>query len=319
MISVLIPTYNPKRAHLTGALQSIQAQTNGDWQVLVHDDCSETSEAQSIVEPFLKDSRITFKKSPVRLGIGGNWNACVRQTDAPFVAFLFQDDLWEPDYLERALRAFNEAPSVGFVSLSHRYLCEGVASAPLYDAVKNFTDKSVDAGLHRGREFLRWWIDRELHPNVVGEPSFVVMRRSAMMQAGPFLEDMPQFLDVEYWTRLLTITDWYFAKEKSFGSFRVHPGGASAVNEEAGAGLGDRLRCFESLIGILNGNDRRAAIAARRRAVEKMVIKFFARVGSKKHVSSKSKGDLKKFCLRHPVLIGTSIVKYLMRGQHPQK
>ena len=309
-VDVLIPTYKPNRAHLTEALTSLLSQEFQDWRAFIHDDFSTESVARSIVEPFLNDPRITFTTSKKRLGIGGNWNACIRQTSAPFIAFLFQDDIWTPEYLQHAIQILEQHPTVGFVSMEHAYRGEGaMTTLPLYEELSNFKQKNVPSGLHKGSEFLRFWIHHELHPNVIGEPSFVVLRRNAVNGAGSFLEDMPQFLDTEYWLRLLQVSDWYYLNDRSYGSFRVHPGGASAVNQEVGTGLYDRLRCFEYLIERLNGDDRSAAIEARNRAIETMIGKFFRRIGSGKKASAKGSHALLWFCLRHPMLIGRSILK----------
>lgn len=315
-VDVLIPTYNPKPEHLTAALRSLQAQTHPDWKALIHDDCSPNNATEEIVKPFLSDPRIRFVKSEKRLGIGGNWNACLTQTSEPVVAYLFQDDLWHPDYLASALRILKEHPSVGFVSLDHKYRSEdGMTSLPLYASVRTFKKDRVSQGLHRGKEFLRFWIENELHPNVIGEPDFVVLRRTVMERAGPFLEDMPQFLDTEYWLRLIQISDWYNLADREYGVFRIHPSAASAVNQMAGQGLFDRLRCFERLMLSLDGEDRTLAEKSRNRAVESMVAKYFDRMGRHSKISAQGGGMLWKFCLRHPMLIARSIVRYFLSGK----
>ncbi len=302
-VSILIPTYNPRSDFLIAALQSLQAQSFSGWTALIHDDCS-NKEVRSVVAPFLADPRFRFETSAKRMGIGGNWNACAEHSDSPIVAFLFQDDLWSPEYLQNAIQALECHPTAGFVTLDHRY--EGnddMTTMPLYEAVRNFKKKNIRSGLHEGKELLRFWINHELHPNIIGEPSFVVMRRPLMQQAGKFLTDMPQFLDTEYWLRLLTITDCVCLMDREYGVFRVHKDGASAMNQEAGEGLFDRLRCFDRLIGLLSGEDRRTAMNARNNAVRKMIAKFFSRVGSGKKTSPKGGGALVKFALQHPFVI----------------
>lgn len=314
LVDVLIPTYNPKPEHLTEALKSLQAQTYTGWTALVHDDCS-AADTLAIVAPFLTDRRIRFVRSEKRLGIGGNWNACFEQSSHPYIAYLFQDDVWAPTYLHDAVQTLESNPTVGFVSMEHIYAVEGeMTSAPLYDAVRDFRNAHVKSDLHEGISLLKWWITHELTPNIIGEPSFVVMRRDAMAKMGPFLTDMPQFLDVEYWTRLLLSYDWYFLRG-NFGSFRVHAKGASAVNQESGQGLFDRLRCFELLIKTLSPLDKRIAIEARGKALKTMVTKFRNRVGSGKKVSAQGSGELKKFCLRHPLLILKAVVQSYASGK----
>lgn len=312
-VSVLIPTYNPDPEFLRQALDSLKAQTFTGWTALIHDDCSST-DVQATVAPYLTDKRFTFIRSDKRLGIGGNWNACVRNSGGTFIAFLFQDDLWAPSYLAEAIRVLEENPTVGFVSLEHAYKVEGMQeAAPLYEAVRQVRLQDVQGGFHQGPALLRRWLERELTPNIIGEPSFVVMRREAVEKMGSFLTDMPQFLDVEYWTRLLLGYDWYFARGE-FGGFRVHAKGASAMNQETGSGLFDRLRCFDLLIGELSGSDRRLAVEARSRALKKMIGKFFKRVGTGKKVSGQGSGELKKFCLRHPLTVCKAFVAYLAYG-----
>ena len=127
--------------------------------------------------------------------------------------------------------------------------------------------------IHRA-DFLRMWIEQGLRPNLIGEPSFVVLRRSLMESVGPFLEDMQQGLDAEYWIRCLLKSDGYWIVD-DLGSFRVHASGATAMNEESGAGRTDRLRMFKSLIARLpEGEIKTLAKKVRRRETLKMVGKF---------------------------------------------
>lgn len=312
-IDILIPVYNPDPLHLAEALAGLKTQTVQEWHALICDDGSPV-DVQKMIATDLADPRISFVRNEKRLGIGGNWNACARQTHAEFIAYLFQDDVWTPTYLQEALRIMLENPTVGFVSLEHGYDTTDLPQASKgYDAVRRFRSENVQAGFHRGSALLQWWVKHELTPNIIGEPSFVVMRREMYAKMGPFLADMPQFLDTEYWTRLLLACDWYFLRG-SYGSFRVHPAGASAVNQETGQGLFDRLRCFGLLMNELGGEERAAVVRARRKALRGMIGKFFGRVGSGKKVSAQGSGELRHFCLHHPIDVLRAFIEYLMKG-----
>jgi len=317
IINVFMPTYEPHPQQLAEALDSLLAQTEPRWSLLIHDDASK-SDVKSMITRYLKDPRITFARSEKNLGIGGNWNACLRKATAPYVQFLFQDDLWGKTHLERGIQVLEENPSVGFVSLDHIYLFEGnMENRTLYRELREYKKKHLEAGLHRGNAFLLWWIRNELVPNVIGEPPFVMFRRTLLQSVGPFNEEMPQFVDVEYWIRCLQKTDWYYLKE-DIGSFRVHPAAASARNAESGAGIFDRLRCFQGLIASLpSGPVKKEAIAARNRALTTMARKYFNRM--KKHEAVPIRGSggsaFKKFCLRHPLLVArASMSALLYRG-----
>lgn len=311
-VCVCIPTYEPDPAFLREAIESVLAQTDGSWTLFIHDDCSK-SDVASIVKPYLADNRIRFARSPDRLGIGGNWNACVRQTTEDVVLFLFQDDAWAPSYIATAKNILQSNPTVGMVSMGHRYKYEGKpASTAAYEEVEEATHR-VPPGLHSGKEFLREWLRMGLRPNVLGEPSFVALRRTTLQQAGIFAEDMPQFLDADMWCRCLAIADWWRVEEEH-GFFRVHAAAATARNEETGAGVYDRLRTFERLIAFLNDRDLRTATRnARDEALVIMAKKFLMRMRSGKGAGSGSKGAgwVRGFALRHPMLVIVSIVRAL--------
>jgi GT2 family glycosyltransferase len=317
LIDIYVPTYEPNLAFLKAAVDSALAQTETRWRMLIHDDCSKV-DVRAMVEPYLNDARITFERSTTRLGIGGNWNACLKQSvissgdekrHVPFTQFLFQDDVWAPTYLASMMNALEKNPSAGFASGDHAYDCtESPEAAPLYAKVTDARN-GIAAGTHNGKELLKQWIDRELHPNIIGEPSFVMMRRSLIEKVGPFREDMPQFLDVDYWLRCLMQSDWVHVTE-NVGSFRVHGGGASAQNQASGAGIYDRLRCFQMLIGSLpHDATRKSAIEARNRALEDMAGKFLKRMGNKQSIPARGAGGMSAFALRHPWLVMRALMR----------
>ncbi|MBI2117366.1 glycosyltransferase [Candidatus Peregrinibacteria bacterium] len=284
IVQILLPTFEPRSDFLRAAVESVITQTETRWMLSIHDDAS-TIDVRTIVEPYLADPRITFARNPHRLGIGGNWNACLRQAlgpgtwdlgpvdshlpspqspaPSPYIQFLFQDDLWSFDYLERMCGILENHPTVGFVSGEHEYDCEEeIPTTPLYRALEETRRNLLAPGLHNGLSFLQWWLWRGLHPNFIGEPSFVMMRRCLIEHVGLFNETMQQFLDVEYWTRCLTQADWYYLGE-NLGTFRVHSEGASERNRRKGLGMVDRLLCIEHAL----------AFAPMRRAEQKALLR----------------------------------------------
>ncbi|MDD4627864.1 MAG: glycosyltransferase family 2 protein [Candidatus Peribacteraceae bacterium] len=309
-ISILVPTYNPVPEHLREALECLRSQTMREWHAVIHDDCS-TVDVLAIVEPFLTDTRFTFVRSDCRLGIGGNWNACLTYATAPVIQYLFQDDLWSPMFLEKGLAILETHPSVGFVSIDHEYRYEnGRNNAAYYDELNAFKRMKIAAGEHRGGEMLRQWLAFDLKPGLIGEPSFVMIRRSLTEKIGPFLTDMPQSLDNEYWIRALLSSDWYFLKE-SLGEFRVHAAAASAMNDLAGAGLADRLRIYQLLLKQLpRKSDLHATTQTSLiRALSAMVRRFFQRRKQGKSVAMRggSKKTILLFVLRHPLIFLNSL------------
>jgi len=346
-----MPAYEPKREHIRAAVESVRAQTFKDWTLLINDDASVREDTQSHIRDFLADPRITFRRNPKNLGIGGNWNECwckvppqrltqepkissangtspslpagvgrvgegvrgVRQQSSEFVAFLFHDDLWEPQYLEKMVAALEKNPSAGFVAANHTYLKEGaVPAAPFYEELRAFVQQNITPGLHEHGAFLRWWTERGLKPNVIGEPSFVVLRRSLMEQVGPFNASMVQFLDSEYWARCLLKADWMYVPEV-LGKFRVHPAGMSAVNEGLGRGVFERFQTLQTVVAGLPPEEKGAGNTAIVHALSGMIGQYFARRKQGRNVNSHGSGGLKKFILRHPILLLRAFARWSMR------
>lgn len=312
-IDVLIPTYEPNAEYLTEALKNLQAQTFQNWNAFIHDDASKI-DARAIVEPFLSDPRITFERSAVRLGIAGNWNACIEKTQNPILQFLFQDDLWYPEYLERAVAPFDDA-TVGIVSVNHDYLNREGLKLEEYENVTKAREKELPPGKTNGIQFLRKWMETGMHPNIVGEPPFVMFRRSLFEKVGPFNKELPQSLDAEYWIRLLQHADMFNVTESS-GAFRVHSMGTSAKNQRESKGMFDRLLMFRRLIVELKGDDRKLA--------KKYTVIQFARMAEKFKNRVKMEADapqgpskkkaLLRFFLEHPLFMTWCGLNYVLKS-----
>lgn len=320
-----MPTYRPKVEYLTQALDTLFAQTETDWECVIHnqpwDPASSASADYAVASlkeqlaNYLKDPRVRFIQSDTLRTIGGNWNACLPFATAPYLAYLFYDDLWEPEYLRTLCGILDAHPSVGFVSANRSYLFMGDSpKEAIYDEATEFM-KTVQPGLHEGIPVLVEWVRRGLKPNMIGEPSFVVMRRSLVDAVGPFHPTMQQFLDAEYWTRCLARSDWYF-EPRMLGRFRVHATGTSALNAAAGKGLYDRLETMEAVISLLPTRYRQGAKVALRHTLADMIRKYMdrwkkARVGVKT-VGSGGSAAVKKFAMRHPLIMAGAMMEAIL-------
>ncbi len=323
MIDVLIPTYEANAEYLAEALRNLQAQTYQNWQAFIHDDASKV-DVHSIVQSFLVDPRIRFERSAERLGIAGNWNACIEKTSNPLIQFLFQDDLWEPEYLARAVAPFEDA-AVGLVSVAHEYLNREGLKLEEYENVQTARRKDLPNRKTHGMQFLRKWIESGMHPNIVGEPSFVMFRRSLWDKVGPFNKELPQSLDAEYWIRILQHTDLYNVPESS-GAFRVHSMGTSAQNQREAKGMFDRLLMFRRLISELKGADKAFAKQCTISEFGRMVEKFKNRMKVEADVPAgpNKKMLLLRFYLKHPLFMTWLGMNYMRKfpktkNQYPNK
>lgn len=310
LVSILLPTYEPHPDHLRAAIESVRAQTESRWTLFIRDDAS-AADVYGMVAPFLGDTRITFERGNERRGIGGNWNACLEKATGPCVQYIFQDDRWDPHYLARAIAALESTPRAGFAVSDHAYLFEGsMPERPLYDALAD-KRRHVTAGEHIGGAFLLDWLDTGLHPNIIGEPSFVLLRKTLVEEIGPFAEDLPQLLDIDYWTRCLAASNMAWIAE-SGGEFRVHPDGASARNQREGRGMFDRLQVLDRTLPLLPRGDRPRARRAIVDALAGMIRKYRARAeaqGTAPAAGGGGKDAVKRFALRHPLLTLRAVLR----------
>ena len=316
MIDILLPTYRPQTAHLRAAMESLLAQTENRWQLWICNEPAEDS-THTIMEPYLGDARIHWKQNARRLGIGGNWNNCLQYGNAPYIQFLFQDDVWDPLYLETALQILQKNPDVGMVSIAHKYaITENMRTAPIYEEVQTFIQEHVPPGKHNGMDMLLQWIEWGLRPNIIGEPSFVMLRRETVRKTGHFRETMVQNIDSEFWMRMLQHGNWY-RHPNVLGMFRIHPNAASAENFAEAKGIFERWTMLRSAQRMVPPDRRKQVRSILRQHVRAMAHKFLERYGN---VSISETTSIAALIARHPIATLRSIVRFAhQRLQKPTK
>jgi glycosyltransferase involved in cell wall biosynthesis len=228
-VSVCIPTFNG-RPYVADALGSVLAQTFGDFELLVVDDAS-TDDTLDVARSFT-DARLKIHRNPRRLGLPGNWNECLHRARGDYVKFLFQDDALFPHALERLLGALERFPA-SVLAFGRRELMVEPGAEPLGDrylrALATF-QASVGAVVS-GADLVGTALEqgRDVTLNVVGEPSFTLLRREGAVQAGGFDAAFAQLADWELWLRLARSAPLVYVDE-SLGRFRLHRGSQSAAS-----------------------------------------------------------------------------------------
>ena len=107
-ISIVVPLYRTPETFLRGMIESVQAQTYGNWQLCLADGSGsaeeETDLRSSVVQRVAAeyasaDVRIRYQCLNKNLGIAGNTNAAIALADGDWIAFMDHDDLLAPDAL----------------------------------------------------------------------------------------------------------------------------------------------------------------------------------------------------------------------------
>lgn len=98
LISVIIPVYNAEK-YLRSCLDSVLAQTYKNWEAVCVNDGS-TDNSQKILEEYAaKDNRFLIINQE-NGGGSSSRNRALKTINGQFVAFLDNDDLYHPQYLE---------------------------------------------------------------------------------------------------------------------------------------------------------------------------------------------------------------------------
>lgn len=95
-LGVIIPVHDPRPEELQRAIDSVRAQTFAGWECVIVDDGS------SSPLPDVEDTRIRVVRQ-ANHGVSAARNRGAAIVRGDYLAFLDQDDQWEPEKLERQL------------------------------------------------------------------------------------------------------------------------------------------------------------------------------------------------------------------------
>ena len=106
---ILLAVYNGEK-HLPSLLDSLKAQTDGDFCVLIQDDGSDDGTPAILEALYREDSRfIPAAESGRHFGAAGNFLSLIRQADADYVFLCDHDDVWMPEKVAVLKQAMSEA------------------------------------------------------------------------------------------------------------------------------------------------------------------------------------------------------------------
>jgi len=107
LVSVVIPTCN-RRDILSRCLQALTSQTYRPFEVIVIDDCSSDDTPQLLADfaATHEDLRLRWFRNEQPAGANPSRNRGIDAAEGEFVAFLDNDCIPEPDWLENLMRGF---------------------------------------------------------------------------------------------------------------------------------------------------------------------------------------------------------------------
>lgn len=252
-VSICLPVYNGAR-FLAEAIDSLLAQTFEDFELLISDDGSTDQSVEVIRKYAALDPRIKHWTNECNLGLFANYNLCLQNAQGRFIKPFAQDDVLEPDCLQRQLEVLVENPNVTLVSVSRFLIDELGEVQPLHRGFINAGDLIPADVVVKGADVIR----RALFPvtNFIGEPATVMFRRESI--GAGFDTKFHHLGDLEFWLRILLNGYFYFIDEP-LCSFRQHGDSKSTANTKALLFLPDLRRLgrkFDQIIELFGRSQR---------------------------------------------------------------
>lgn len=215
-----MPAYNGAR-FIRQAIESVFGQTVQPAQFFVVDDGSTDDTAQIAESMGVRVIRQT------NAGLAGARNRCVREASQPWVAFIDNDDLWEPDKIGTQLEIASAHPEVGIVTCDFTIFDDQRAIVP--------------SGLEKYRRDYDLQPKRRCQGGVIVDqlderfeaahyfllPSYTLFRRDLVRTVGLFDETLGVAEDFDCFMRVLAGAALAIS-DKVLVRRREHPGNASA-------------------------------------------------------------------------------------------
>ncbi len=124
-VSIMVPTFR-RPDLLKIALDSALHQPGAavPYEVVVVDNDAEAGEdspTQALIAGYAADNLLYYRNQE-NLGIAGNWNRCVTLARGQWVAYLHDDDILAPAYLERVMDLLKQHPdAAGLMVLPYEF------------------------------------------------------------------------------------------------------------------------------------------------------------------------------------------------------
>ena len=110
-VTIGLPVYNGAE-FLAKALDSLLAQTFGDFELIISDNASDDDTGQIGRRYALRDPRVRYYLNAQNIGAAPNFNRTVELSRGEFFMWAAHDDLWDPSYLENCVAALENDPGV---------------------------------------------------------------------------------------------------------------------------------------------------------------------------------------------------------------
>jgi glycosyltransferase involved in cell wall biosynthesis len=196
-IEIFMPFYGDPGL-LREAVESVLAQDDDAWRLVVVDDCYPDPAAGEWVAT-MADPRVSYVRNDVNLGVSGTFQRCLDLSTASWLTIMGCDDRLRPGYVSRVRALIADHPDVQYVQPGVVVIDDaGRPSTPLPDRIKDRYRPAIDGPTELGGEALVRSLARG---NWTYFPS-ICWRRDAVAEVG-FRPELEVVLDLALQLALL--------------------------------------------------------------------------------------------------------------------
>ena len=241
-VSVIMPAYNVA-GYIAESIESVQAQSMRDWELVIVDDGS-TDRTAAIAQGYSASDPRVIVLQQGNGGISVARNRALRRSTGEYLAILDSDDVWEPEYLSEQLEQFAAHPDVDIVTGNGWFLGSRLHGQPA-----------------------RPFPDRRPQPTLAGiledETSIFIMSmfsRRVYERIGGFDEALRTNEDYDYWLRAAVAGFKFWRNDKPLCHYRRRDDSLSAVDVRMLLGI---LRVYTNVRPLLADRPREREILER--------------------------------------------------------
>ena len=202
--SIVVPCYNAAFT-ISETIDSLRAQTEGDWEVLIIDDASYDDTRLAAVCASRGDPRFIFLEND-GVGQAAARNMAIDHANGDIIAFCDADDVWHPERLARLDALFCDS------SVEAAYTGVAFCNGSQICSVTSVAEGDLT-------------VSRLVRDNPVCTMSNVAVRAEVLAASGGFNEEMTHAEDLEWLIRLVGDGHRMVGLDEVLVQFRTNPAG----------------------------------------------------------------------------------------------
>lgn len=211
-VSVLVPVHNGEK-YCGEALNSVLAQTCGDFELVVVDDGSTDATPAIVAALAQRDSRVRYIRK-AKSGLSDTLNYGLKAARGAWIARLDADDLMAPNRLERQLDFLRREPGLVAAGSNYRLIdADGQGHATRHPLPRSRNELALYLAR---REVLTF-----THPTMI-------YRRDLARALGGYRAEMEPCEDADLFARMIASGGTILIQPEVLTYYRVHAGSISS-------------------------------------------------------------------------------------------